>query len=204
LVLMSPYDPNAGFNVGHAMQRNKLIYALADAALVVSSDLGKGGTWAGAVEQLDKLRFVPVFVPSTGESSPGITALRQKGALLWPDTQDADAVDRVFGVAISASPPLPSPPSSLALFSGDGSRESEAVSPVATAAPTPADALFATVQGVLHRLLNVPMKEAEVASALNVSLSQAKVWLQRLVDKGVLKKQKKPAGYIANQSGLFE
>ena len=26
LVLISPYDPNAGFNKGHAMQRNKLIY----------------------------------------------------------------------------------------------------------------------------------------------------------------------------------
>ena len=29
LVLMSPYDPAAGFNVGHAMQRNKLIYCSA-------------------------------------------------------------------------------------------------------------------------------------------------------------------------------
>ena len=28
LVLISPYDPGAGFNVGNAMQRNKLIYAL--------------------------------------------------------------------------------------------------------------------------------------------------------------------------------
>lgn len=43
LVLISPYDPGAGFNIGHAMQRNKLIYALADASLVVSSDLNKGG-----------------------------------------------------------------------------------------------------------------------------------------------------------------
>ena len=51
LVLLSPYDPQAGFNIGNAMQRNKLIYALADAALVVQSDYGKGGTWAGAIEQ---------------------------------------------------------------------------------------------------------------------------------------------------------
>ena len=28
LVLISPYDPAAGFDVGHAMQRNKIIYAL--------------------------------------------------------------------------------------------------------------------------------------------------------------------------------
>jgi len=35
--------PSAGFNVGHAMQRNKVIYALADVALVVSADFEKGG-----------------------------------------------------------------------------------------------------------------------------------------------------------------
>jgi len=69
LVLVSPYDPGAGFNVGNAMQRNKLIYALADAALVVNSDFEKGGTWAGAVEQLGKLKFVPLFVRSTGSAS---------------------------------------------------------------------------------------------------------------------------------------
>ena len=46
LALICPYDPAARFNVGHAMQRNKLVYALADAALVVSSDHGKGGAWA--------------------------------------------------------------------------------------------------------------------------------------------------------------
>jgi DNA processing protein len=71
LVLISPYDPSAGFNVGHAMQRNKLIYVLADAALVVSSDYEKGGTWAGAVEQLDKLRLVPVYVRSNRETGKG-------------------------------------------------------------------------------------------------------------------------------------
>jgi predicted Rossmann fold nucleotide-binding protein DprA/Smf involved in DNA uptake len=48
LTLISPYDPSAGFNIGHAMQRNKLIYALSDAALVMNSDFEKGGTWAGA------------------------------------------------------------------------------------------------------------------------------------------------------------
>ena len=77
LVLLSPYDPNAGFNVGNAMQRNKLIYALADAALVVNSDLGKGGTWTGAVEQLDKFRQIPVFVRSTGAPSAALDALQR-------------------------------------------------------------------------------------------------------------------------------
>lgn len=96
LVLISPYDPGARFNVGHAMQRNKLIYALADTALVVNSDFDKGGTWAGAKEQLDKLRLVPVYVRATGAPSKGLDALRDKGALPWPDPQDSDAFCRVF------------------------------------------------------------------------------------------------------------
>jgi DNA processing protein len=83
LVLVSPYDPGAGFDVGHAMQRNKLIYALANAALVVASERDKGGTWAGAIEQLDVLRSVRVYVRSS--SSPGLTALRERGAERWPD-----------------------------------------------------------------------------------------------------------------------
>jgi predicted Rossmann fold nucleotide-binding protein DprA/Smf involved in DNA uptake len=103
LVLMSPYDPSAGFNVGNAMQRNKLIYALADASLVVSSDLNKGGTWAGASAQLDKFKFVPVYVRSTGELSPGLDALRNKGAIPWPNPQDPDSLEAVFDVTIPAS-----------------------------------------------------------------------------------------------------
>lgn len=92
LVLVSPYDPSAGFNVGHAMQRNKLIYALSDAALVANAEVGRGGTWAGAVEQLDSLRLVPVYVRSTGDPGSGLTALREKGALPWPDPGDVEGL----------------------------------------------------------------------------------------------------------------
>lgn len=90
LVLISPYDPSAGFNVGHAMQRNKLIYALADAALVVSSDYEKGGTWTGAVEQLEGFRFAPIYVRANGDMGKGLEALRQKGAAAWPDPTTAE------------------------------------------------------------------------------------------------------------------
>ncbi len=119
MVLISPYDPNAGFNVGNAMQRNKLIYALADASLVVSSDLNKGGTWAGATEQLDKLRFVPVFVRTNGEHQPGLKALLDKGALSWPNPQDKESFGEVFNVAISLAPSEAQV--GLSLFSSDSS-----------------------------------------------------------------------------------
>ncbi|OAX87927.1 DNA protecting protein DprA [Xanthomonas nasturtii] len=255
LVLISPYDPSAGFNVGNAMQRNKLIYALADTSLVVSSDLNRGGTWAGAVEQLDKLKFVPVFIRSTGESSAGLDALRKKGAIPWPNPRDVDSFEDVFNVAMPA--PTASPQVGFALLSNEEpssadakstapvppeaasppQAESEPLAPVdivsdtqppakaldesppvtpEAVAPidevkeslrpesTPAEVLFAAVRAVIQQLLSKPMKDAELAAALEVSNAQAKVWLQRLVDEGVLEKQKKPAGYIVKQKRMFE
>ena len=96
LTLISPYDPSAGFNIGHAMQRNKLIYALSDAALVMNSDFEKGGTWAGAIEQLDKFRLVPVYVRSKGDLGKGLEALRKHGAILWPEPTRADDLLRLI------------------------------------------------------------------------------------------------------------
>jgi DNA processing protein len=84
LTLLSPFDPAAGFNVGNAMQRNKLIYALSDAALVVNSDCEKGGTWSGAMEQIKRLHGCPVFARS-GEGVPmGNKKLIEAGARPWP------------------------------------------------------------------------------------------------------------------------
>lgn len=45
LVLVSPFFPEAGFNAGNAMGRNRYIYTLADQALVIDSALRSGGTW---------------------------------------------------------------------------------------------------------------------------------------------------------------
>ncbi|HEU4434338.1 MAG TPA: DNA-processing protein DprA, partial [Pyrinomonadaceae bacterium] len=107
LVLISPYDPSAGFNVGHAMQRNKLIYALADAALVVNSDFEKGGTWAGAAEQLDKWHFVPIYVRSTGDLGRGLEALQRKGAIPWPNSSTAEEVEQLISQTDSVTQNAP-------------------------------------------------------------------------------------------------
>lgn len=105
LVLLSPYDPCARFNVGHAMQRNKAIYALADAALVVNATKDRGGTWAGAVEQLRKYP-TPVYVRSTGEPAAGLHALVEKGALRWPNPDG----DELLAVFEGAAPEMPNGP----------------------------------------------------------------------------------------------
>ena len=108
LVLVSPYDPNAGFNVGHAMQRNKVIYALADAALVVNAERNKGGTWAGAKEQLETLRLVPVYVRSTGEISKGLEALKNMGARPWPNLEGSEGLEIILHATVPVTPASPS------------------------------------------------------------------------------------------------
>ena len=72
LVLISPFNPEAGFTVGRAMQRNKYIYCLSDRALVVHSGI-KGGTWEGAIENMKK-QWVPIWVRRDSDGS-GNTAL---------------------------------------------------------------------------------------------------------------------------------
>ena len=243
LALISPYDPGARFHVGNAMQRNKLIYALADASLVVCADLKKGGTWAGASEQLDKLKFVPVYVRSTGALSPGLDALRQKGALAWPNPQDSDAFEHLRGgatltLATPLQPPLlpltgdtspASPPSPDAPPVNMSPSEQGAPAPTAPSEPVaavsslpmapesdaaardapaqtsvlPADRLFAAVRQEILLLVHAPMKEAEIAAALNVSNAQAKAWLQRLLDEGSIERQSKPTGFVTRQADLF-
>ena len=60
VLLMSVVIPTAGFNVGVAMMRNRYIYAQSSGTVVVRSDKGKGGTWAGATENLKK-KWCPTF-----------------------------------------------------------------------------------------------------------------------------------------------
>ena len=87
LVLATPYSPQASFYVGTAMARNKLIYALADSALVIASDAEKGGTWAGAEEAL-AAGWVPVFVVDGPDIPEGNRLLLKRGAIPFPDSFD--------------------------------------------------------------------------------------------------------------------
>ena len=216
LVLISPYDPSAGFNVGHAMQRNKLIYALADAALVVSSDYEKGGTWAGAVEQLEKLRLVPVYVRSSGDTGTGLEALRRKGALAWPNPETPAALAEALTVEV---PPKKDPPgqNELSLSVREEIEQTYEIPPsllpgddstgpqLSDSSLTPADELFAKVRELLKKIIT-PKTDAEVASDLQIAKGQAKEWLQRLVDEGVLEKLSKPVRYrsVSSPASLFE
>ncbi len=78
-VLISPFNPDAGFNVGNAMSRNKYIYTLAEWALVISASEQKGGTWAGAIENINK-KWISLFVRADDDVPEGNRLLIEKGA----------------------------------------------------------------------------------------------------------------------------
>ena len=101
-MLISPFYPEAPFNAGNAMGRNRYIYTLADQALVIDAALGSGGTWEGALENL-KHQWVPLYVRWPG-SGPGNAALVDKGAIAFTQafTHALDAentLTKIFALA---------------------------------------------------------------------------------------------------------
>jgi DNA processing protein len=198
LVFISAYDPAAGFNVGHAMQRNKVIYALADAALVVTSDFQKGGTWTGAIEQLEGLHFVPVFVRNGATGGRGNAALLQRGAHEWPEPQTSSELEKALS---RASDQMAVEPKQDKLSFTVREEAPVEVNRPATIKDeevlTPAETLFQTVERILTCKLAEPHSENQVVKILGVSKAQAKKWLQQLVERGTIEKLKKPVRYRA-------
>ena len=206
LVLVSPYDPNAGFNVGNAMQRNKLVYALADAGLVIESDYNKGGTWAGAVEQLDKLHLVPIYARTDGEISEGVNALYRKGALPWPNPETADDLRAVISGEYQHPDTQPTRQPSLSFDSevptephkddstGRIVKHVPDIEPLEIRQTTLADQLLSSVEQLLATF-DGPITASDVAKHLNVSKKQAGDWLKQLEHNGKYQRRNKRAPY---------
>jgi len=101
LVLLSPFYPEAGFNAGNAMQRNKYIYCLADAAIAVHSGTS-GGTWNGVLENI-KHNWVPMWVKSTDDPEAGNATLVQKGAKWLPENLSEIGLSHLLKAADSSA-----------------------------------------------------------------------------------------------------
>lgn len=94
VVLCTPFSPRAPFKVWNAMGRNKLIYALSQVTVAIAAAAGKGGTWSGATEALQK-GFGRVGVwrgPGEGLGNP---LLQERGALAIRTTEDLEDVVQV-------------------------------------------------------------------------------------------------------------
>lgn len=94
LLLITPYHPNDRFTVAAAMGRNKLIYAMADYGLVVSAEHKKGGTWAGATEELERENALPIFIRSGKNIPTGNKKLLELGAIEWQEATSRDNISQ--------------------------------------------------------------------------------------------------------------
>jgi predicted Rossmann fold nucleotide-binding protein DprA/Smf involved in DNA uptake len=195
LTLVTPYEPDATFTIGRVMGRNKIVYGLADHALVVRFATQEGGTWAGAVEQLGRNKSaairVPVFVRLERNPQAGCMELLSRGACVFPEEQFWHA--RVGEVLDQAVPPLPPV--------GDcdaGEQAAMALSqPKDSSVPTAPSEAGSCYQHCLPLLLQKFQHEtnakqlAQIGTQLDLLPKQLEAWLKRAIAEGKLAKKKK-------------
>ncbi len=187
LTLVSAFPPETRWRGWQAMDRNKHIYCLADAGVVVTSARGRSGTWAGATETLKK-GWVPVWVRPS--ESPGNVGLAERGARWLPD----DGLGRLAalfdptGRPPALAGPAPPGPETPTL---DSRRERDTL-PEPEGLPTLYDAF-------LRRLAILTAEAAlslqEIAAGLAIQQAQAKDWIQKGVESGRIAKEVRPVRF---------
>jgi len=198
LVLVSPYDPEARWFAFTAMERNKVIYALSDAALVVSSAAESGGTWTGAIEALDAVR-VPVYVKAHGIVKEGNRKLLAHGGRPFQEGALMDLCSLFTPVAPEPTLFTPAPVPELTAaspVSGNSQIPHELEPGISALETRPRDAFEVILPDLLLALAE-PGTEKNVELALGVVPAQAKAWLKRACDEGHVRRLSRPARYIA-------
>lgn len=191
LALVSPFNPEAPFNAGNAMQRNKYIYCLSDLALVVHTGR-EGGTWSGAMENLRK-KWVPLRVKHTGDRAAGNADLIGKGAAEAPATAGDIVVERLFDACSNA-------------------RQADSEAPVKPAADPVENAADARsfyrifLDRIQPKCANEPQTPDDLADYFgidnnDISKTQLNAWLKRAVSDGQVKKLKNPVRYQWMEQG---
>ena len=187
LVLISPYDPEARWFAYTAMERNKLIYGLSDAALIVTSAAENGGTWSGATEALQHAR-ISVYVRAHGTPAEGNVKLLALGAKAFPAES--------WGDLRSLFTP-PQAPASLSKPPLEVSAEAPPADQRARSQKLSAGDAYGMVLPALLAALAEPRTGKAVEECLGLVPAQAKVWLGRACDEGWVRRLGRPARYVA-------
>ena len=199
IVLVTPFNPDAGFNVGNAMARNKYIYCCSDAAVVVASGRNKGGTWNGAVEAL-KAAWVPVWVRMTTKSPDGNGALIRKGAHNLGDrvasprelvnpaaTHCGEHAELLFGKSVNSR------------IRSKAYDRKHPVGGIPAGRINDALARVTFVEFFVAKLAyaagSSPGTADEIAKMLNITKTQVRAWLKAAVERGLIVKLNRPVRY---------
>lgn len=193
LVLVSPFNPDSGFSVRQAMDRNKLIYCLSDVGFVVQSET-KGGTWSGANENL-KRKWVPLWVRRTAEKESGNERIFEAGARWAPnnvDDIDINSLIKAEWKSESLKTGLFQEPASIGEVCREGYEANQA------------DEFYELFLTKVHiHCKDDPKTSKELATILSLQSAQLNTWLKRATEEGKLSKKSRPARYLwSDQSEL--
>lgn len=177
ILLFSDVNPDTGFSVGRAMNRNKFIYAAAHGAFVVSSDFGKGGTWTGAVENINN-SWTKLFVWS-GCEKKGNKELIIKGAIPYVISEQTilDTINLSPQKDIEAY-------RQIDMFTTEKDEIKENIK------EDNIIDLYDVVKESLVQSIVGEMDANEIAQKCNIQKGQMNIWLKRLVAEGKIKRNK--------------
>ncbi|MFZ1730824.1 MAG: DNA-processing protein DprA [Bacteroidota bacterium] len=225
LLLCSPYRPDAGFSAGMAMGRNKLVYAMADYALIVQSEKDKGGTWAGAKEELRRTKPRPVLVRFEEPIPDGNRALVEIGAKPFPldffENTPFTALIDTASRSVSEIIPVPhlhetlksaSIKTTSAAVAEPSGRKNDVIliETIDDDQPKPSvidpqnseqhaaflpSSVFEAVSPIVLANLDIERDAGDLAQILNVRRTQVEDWLKELVKSGQVKKLTGPVRY---------
>ena len=194
LVLISPFNPEAGFTVGKAMQRNKYIYCLSDKALVVHSGI-KGGTWEGAIENMKK-QWVPIWVRKDSDGS-GNTALlsvhhaqgppQEVIQRLCASDQPAASSEQIEDNSLYAATEVEATSSGA----GNVSEQPEHTRPQ----EQNSDLYGHFIQSLHAQLANGSIKKSELENHYGLETKQFDTWMKRAIEEKVVIKKLRPVRF---------
>lgn len=183
LALISPYSPDATFSTPNAMGRNRLIYCLADEAIVVASSEGTGGTFVGARDALRR-GWGPIWVaPSDDPRSGNPFLLRAGGRPL---------TDRLPHPPRTNTQPVPSA-TSPAMRIDDPSM---VCTPVTHSSSKPGDALYQAFLAAWRTLPAIPVALPDLARGLSLTPEQTKTWVFLAIERGEAARLTGPVRYV--------
>ena len=205
-LLISPYHPEAPFKAWAAMGRNKLIYAMADFALVVSSDHKKGGTWAGATEELKRESSIPVFTRIDDSVPKGNKKLLEIGAVQWPASLSAKNMNSILS-STAESFVKKQNQKNATLFDQAVQQSNQKVTKRALNTETlckkseqkketfSKSSVYDLVLPVILEKLSSPASVADLAEKLDVQKVQLTIWLKKALAEKKIKKLTQPVRY---------
>jgi predicted Rossmann fold nucleotide-binding protein DprA/Smf involved in DNA uptake len=176
------------------MGRNKYIYSLADYALVVKSDLEKGGTWNGAVEALSKIKEIPVFVNMIYPIAAGNQELYNRGAKPFPLEFDNGNLQEMLVKTIGDFESVKNE-----VIIKQPEDNANTISQDLTTIPKD---IYNVVLPVILSHLQQPKDAKSLADSLQVRKVQMDDWLTKAINEGKVIKTKieKRVAYVVNQT----